>query len=159
MLSINIYIKDLIFLSILPNTGRLAFLVLAVQLNMSDMSCLRSAKKLEEAVAFRGYSANISAEVMGFNAMVYVFIRLTENSNISADLFENAMKKLPEVLECSVITGSHDYLLKIIANDLLSYESFVKKSLGSLTCIASIESTVVLKQTFAGGELQIEIIN
>jgi len=96
---------------------------------------------------------------MGFNAVIYVFIRLTENSNISADLFENAMKKLPEVLECSVITGSHDYLLKIIANDLLSYESFVKKSLGSLTCISSIESTVVLKQTFARGELPIEIIN
>jgi DNA-binding Lrp family transcriptional regulator len=45
-----------------------------------------------------------------------------------------------------VITGAYDYLLKIIASDLLSYESFVKKSLGSLKCIASIESTVVLKQ-------------
>ena len=76
-------------------------------------------------------------------------------ADVVADLFENAMKKLPEVLECSVITGSHDYLLKIIANDLLGYESFVKKSLGSLTCISSIESTVVLKQTFARGELPI----
>ena len=88
--------------------------------------------------------------------MVYVFIRLTENSNTGADQFENAMKKLPQVLECSVITGSHDYLLKIIANDLLDYESFVKKSLGSLTCIASIESTVVLKQNFSRAELPME---
>jgi len=155
----NIDTKDLSILSILQNRGRIAISELAAKLNMSDTPCLRRVKKLEEAGVISGYSANINPEAMGFNAMVYVFIRLTENSNISADLFENAMKKLPEVLECSVITGSHDYLLKIIANDLLGYESFVKKSLGSLTCIASIESTVVLKQTFVRGELPIEIIN
>ena len=138
----NIDSKDLSILSILQNRGRIAISELAAKLNMSDTPCLRRVKKLEEAGVISGYSANINAEAMGFNAMVYVFIRLTENSNISADLFENAMKKLPEVLECSVITGSHDYLLKIIANDLLGYESFVKKSLGSLTCIASILSLI-----------------
>ena len=155
----NIDTKDLSILSILQNRGRIAISELAAKLNMSDTPCLRRVKKLEKAGVISGYSAKINPEAMGFNAMVYVFIRLTENSNISADLFENAMKKLPEVLECSVITGSHDYLLKIIANDLLGYECFVKKSLGSLTCISSIESTVVLKQTFARGERPIEILN
>jgi DNA-binding Lrp family transcriptional regulator len=150
--------KDLSILSILQKKGRIAISELATKLNMSDTPCLRRVKKLEQAGVIIGYSAQINPDSVGLNAMVYVFIRLTENSDISADLFENAMKKLPEVLECSVITGSHDYLLKIIANDLLGYESFVKKSLGSLTCIASIESTVVLKQTFSTGELPIGTI-
>ena len=66
------------------------------------------------------------------------------------------MKKLPQVLECCGITGSHDYLLKIIANGWLDYESVVKKSLGSFTCISSIESTVVLKQNFSRVELPME---
>ena len=92
MMSTNIDSKDLSILSILQNRGRIAISELAVKLNMSDTPCLRRVKKLEEAGVIRGYSANISAEAMGFNAMVYVFIRLTENSNISADLFENAMK-------------------------------------------------------------------
>ena len=153
----NIDRKDLKILSILQGKGRIAITELATKLNMSDTPCLRRVKKLEQAGVISGYSAQINAYAVGLNAMVYAYIRLTEKSNISADLFENAMKKLPEVLECSVITGSHDYLLKIIANDLLGYESFVKKSLGSLTCIASIESTVVLKQTFVRGELPIEI--
>ena len=153
----NIDRKDLKILSILQGKGRIAITELATKLNMSDTPCLRRVKKLEQAGVISGYSAQINADAVGLKAMVYAYIRLTEKSNISADLFENAMKKLPEVLECSVITGSHDYLLKIIANDLLGYESFVKKSLGSLTCIASIESTVVLKQTFARGELPIEI--
>ena len=147
--------KDLSILSILQKKGRIAISELATKLNMSDTPCLRRVKKLEQAGVIIGYSAQINPDSVGLNAMVYVFIRLTENSDISADLFENAMKKLPEVLECSVITGSHDYLLQIIANDLLGYESFVKKSLGSLTCIASIESTVVLKQTFSRGEIPI----
>jgi DNA-binding Lrp family transcriptional regulator len=93
---------------------------------------------------------------VGLNALVYVFVRLTENSNDNADVFEKAMSNLEQVLECSVITGAHDYLLKIIASDLLSYESFVKKSLGSLKCIASIESTVVLKQTFSKSALPLK---
>jgi Lrp/AsnC family leucine-responsive transcriptional regulator len=154
-MNINLDRKDLKILSILQSRGRIAISELATILNMSDTPCLRRVKKLEQAEVISGYSAQINPDSVGLNTMVYVFIRLTENSNISADLFENAMKKLPEVLECSVITGSHDYLLKIIANDLLGYESFVKKSLGSLTCISSIESTVVLKQTFARGELPI----
>ena len=102
-----------------------------------------------------GYTANIRADSLGFNAIVYVFVRLTENSNSNADLFEDSVKDLPEVLECSVISGSHDYLLKIISHDLLSYESFIKQSIGNLRCVSSIESTVVLKQTFSRQELPI----
>ena len=98
-MNINIDTKDLSILSILQTRGRIAISELAAKLNMSDTPCLRRVKKLEEAGVISGYSANIKPESMGFNAMVYVFIRLTENSNISADLFENAMKKLPEVLE------------------------------------------------------------
>jgi DNA-binding Lrp family transcriptional regulator len=52
-----------------------------------------------------------------------------------------------------VISGSHDYLLKIISQDLESYEQFVKHQLGSLSCIANIESTVVLKQSFSKKQL------
>ena len=61
---------------------------------MSDTPCLRRVKKLEQAGVISGYSVQINPDGLGLNAMVYVFIRLTENSNISADLFENAMKKI-----------------------------------------------------------------
>jgi len=71
----------------------------------------------------------------------------------AAQQFEQHVEKLPHVLECSVISGSHDYLLKIISQDLESYEQFVKHQLGSLSCIANIESTVVLKQSFSKKQL------
>jgi DNA-binding Lrp family transcriptional regulator len=147
--------KDLKILSILQNSGRIPISELANQLDMSDTPCLRRVKKLENSGVISGYSANINADNLGFNAIVYVFVRLTENSNANADMFEGAVKNLPEVLECSVISGSHDYLLKIISNDLLSYESFIKQSIGNLRCVSSIESTVVLKQNFSRRELPI----
>ncbi|MDA9802213.1 Lrp/AsnC family transcriptional regulator [Candidatus Pseudothioglobus singularis] len=147
--------KDLRILSILQKNGRIPISELAIKLNMSDTPCLRRVKKLENAGVICGYTANIRADSLGFNAIVYVFVRLTENSNSNADLFEDSVKDLPEVLECSVISGSHDYLLKIISHDLLSYESFIKQSIGNLRCVSSIESTVVLKQTFSRQELPI----
>ena len=147
--------KDLRILSILQKNGRIPISELAIKLNMSDTPCLRRVKKLENTGVISGYTANIRADSLGFNAIVYVFVRLTENSNSNADLFEDSVKDLPEVLECSVISGSHDYLLKIISHDLLSYESFIKQSIGNLRCVSSIESTVVLKQTFSRQELPI----
>ena len=148
--------KDLSILSILQSKGRIAISELANRLNMSDTPCLRRVKKLEQAGVISGYSAQVNPQAVGLNALVYVFVRLTENSNDNADVFEKAMENLAQVTECSVITGAHDYLLKIIAADLLSYERFVKKSLGSLKCIASVESTVVLKQTFSKSALPLK---
>jgi DNA-binding Lrp family transcriptional regulator len=148
--------KDLRILTLLQKNGRMPISELATKLNMSDTPCLRRVKKMEESGVISGYSANISADSIGFNAIVYVFVRLTENSNANADMFESAVKKLIEIQECSVISGSHDYLLKIISRDLLSYESFIKQSIGNLRCVSSIESTVVLKQTFTRYELPID---
>ena len=148
--------KDLRILALLQKNGRMPISELAIKLNMSDTPCLRRVKKMEESGVISGYSANISADSIGFNAIVYVFVRLTENSNANADMFESSVKKLAEIQECSVISGSHDYLLKIISRDLLSYESFIKQSIGNLRCVSSIESTVVLKQTFARYELPID---
>ncbi|MCE9687972.1 Lrp/AsnC family transcriptional regulator [Shewanella sp. AS16] len=149
--------KDLNILALLQRRGRMTMAELASGMNMSDTPCLRRVKKLEQDKVITGYSAQLDPQKLGLNVIVYAFIRLTENSDSSAELFERAMDGLEQVMECSVITGAHDYLLKIVARDLLDYESFVKKSLGSLKCIAGIESTVVLKQTFSRTALPLEI--
>lgn len=141
--------KDLKLLDVLQNQGRISISELATQLNMSDTPCLRRVKKLEQDKVITGYSAQLDSQKLGWNVVVFAFIRLTENSDELGEAFEQAVKELKPVMECSVVTGAHDYLLKIVAKDLVSYERFVKKSLGSLKCISSIESTVVLKQNFA----------
>lgn len=145
--------KDRNILAILQRQGRIAISELAARLNMSDTPCLRRVRKLEQTGVISGYAAQIDPKEVGLNVVVYAFVRLKENSDQYAILFEESMENLEQVMECSVVTGAHDYLLKIVASDLLSYESFVKKSLGSLNCIAGIESTVVLKQNFSRNTL------
>ena len=126
---------------------------LASHISLSDTPCLRRIKKLEQASIITGYHAAINPKALKLNVLVYAFVRLNQNWASAARQFEQHVEKLTHVLECSVISGSYDYLLKIIAHDLESYEQFVKHQLGSLSCIANIESTVVLKQSFSKKQL------
>ncbi|MDP2566592.1 Lrp/AsnC family transcriptional regulator [Pseudoalteromonas marina] len=145
--------KDQQILTALQENARISVSDLANTISLSDTPCLRRIKKLEKEHVITGYHASINPKKLELNVLVYAFIRLNQNSVSAADLFEQSIEKLPHVLECSVISGSYDYLLKIIANDLESYEQFVKHRLGSLSCIANIESTVVLKQSFTKKQL------
>ncbi|MCF2858531.1 Lrp/AsnC family transcriptional regulator [Pseudoalteromonas sp. SMS1] len=140
--------KDRILLSALQNNARLSNAALAEQASLSDTPCLRRVKKLQQDGVILGYHADISPQAVGYSVLVYAFIRLTKNSVQAAECFEQHVDVLKEVRSCSVVSGSHDYLLEIIAADLPSYEHFVKHSLANLDYIAAVESTIVLKQTF-----------
>jgi Lrp/AsnC family leucine-responsive transcriptional regulator len=145
--------KDQQILTTLQENARISVSDLANTISLSDTPCLRRIKKLEKEHIITGYHAAINPKALDLNVLVYAFIRLNQNSVSAADQFEQSVEKLSHVLECSVISGSYDYLLKIIANDLESYEQFVKHQLGGLSCIANIESTVVLKQSFTKKQL------
>ena len=145
--------KDQQLLIALQANARMSVADLASHISLSDTPCLRRIKKLEQASIITGYHAVINPKALKLNVLVYAFVRLNQNSASAALQFEQHVEKLTHVLECSVISGSYDYLLKIIAHDLESYEQFVKHQLGSLSCIANIESTVVLKQSFSKKQL------
>lgn len=135
--------KDQQLLIALQANARMSVADLASHISLSDTPCLRRIKKLEQASIITGYHAAINPKALKLNVLVYAFVRLNQNSASAARQFEQHVEKLTHVLECSVISGSYDYLLKIIAHDLESYEQFVKHQLGNLSCIANIESTVV----------------
>lgn len=147
--------KDREILNLLQRDGRMSISELASQVSLSDTPCLRRVKKLEESGVISGYSAQLDSKAIGLNVLIYAFIKLQGNTDKNAEVFEQSALALENVLECSVISGSHDYLLKIIVKDLEDYERFVKKSLGSISAIDAIESTVVLKQTFAKASLPV----
>ncbi|MFT6256653.1 Lrp/AsnC family transcriptional regulator [uncultured Shewanella sp.] len=148
--------KDLKLLEILQRQGRMAVSELADKVNMSDTPCLRRVKKLEQDKVILGYGAQVDPFKVGLNVVVYTSIRLTEHTDQSTALFESTMAQLPQVMECAVVTGSYDYMLKIVAKNLVSYEQFIKKSLGNLKFVASIETTVVLKQIFSRTALPVD---
>jgi DNA-binding Lrp family transcriptional regulator len=141
--------KDIQIINLLQKNARMPISELAQQVSLSDTPCLRRIKKLEQEGVIQGYHAAINRQKVGLSILVYAFVRLAVNSQKHGDSFEQAVATLDNVLECSVISGSYDYLLKIAAKDLESYERFAKQSLGNIAAIAAIDSTVVLKQTFS----------
>ena len=147
--------KDKEILNLLQKNGRMSISELATKVSLSDTPCLRRVKKLEELGVISGYSAQLDSKELGLNVLVYAFVKLQGNTDKNAEVFEQTVMALDNVLECSVISGRHDYLLKIIAKDLEGYEKFVKKSLGNISAIDAIESTVVLKQTFSKTSLPV----
>jgi Lrp/AsnC family transcriptional regulator, leucine-responsive regulatory protein len=130
----------------LQENGRITNVELAEQVNLSATPCARRWRRLEEQGYIEGYTAIVDPRLSGYTVTAYAFIRLSSNGWQAAEAFETAVKKLPPVMECSVVSGSSDYLLRIVARDLQDYERFLKRELAVIDAIGTIDSTIVLNR-------------
>ncbi len=126
--------------------ARISNVDLAERVNLSPTPCLRRVKKLEQQGVIKGYEAIIDPVALGHEVSVFAFVKLGRKSSENADAFERAIGALDAVTECSVIAGSYDYLVRIVARSLQDYERLLKERLANIETIADIESMVVLKQ-------------
>lgn len=133
-------------LRVLKTDARISNVDLAERVNLSPTPCLRRVKKLEQQGVIKGYEAVIDPAALGHEVSVFAFVKLGRKSSENADAFERAVAKLDAVTECSVIAGSYDYLVRIVARSLEDYEQLLKERLANIETIADIESMVVLKQ-------------
>lgn len=142
-------------LRLLQKNARMSTTELADRVNLSPTPCLRRLKRLQEDGVIEGYSAIINKKAIGLNISAFVFANLEKNTKESGDLFESALRELPEVTECCVVTGRHDYVLRIVTTDLESYDKFIKEQLANIDSIASLESVIILNQNIEKNELPI----
>jgi len=133
-------------LDLLQQQGRLSNVELAERLNLSATPVARRWKRLEEQGYISGYSALIDQKRVGFGVTAYVSVRLRANEWQTAQAFEQAVKELPNVMDCSVVTGASDYMLRVVARDLEDYERFLKHELAVIDAINTIDSTIVLNR-------------
>jgi Lrp/AsnC family leucine-responsive transcriptional regulator len=130
----------------LQANGRLTATELAEHVGLTTSPCLRRLKLLEEAGVIRGYTALLDQEKLGLPISVFVSIKLERQHEEAMKAFEKAVRACPEVLECYLMTGPRDYLLRVVARDLADYERFVKDTLTRIAGIANIESSFALGQ-------------
>jgi len=134
-------------LSLLEQNARVSNAELAEKVNLSPTPCLRRLRKLEDSGLIRGYGAVLNEKALGLHASALVFVNLDKNTKENAERFEAALKLLPEVMECFLVAGRHDYVLRVVTRDLDDYERFIKERLAVLEKIADLESIIILKQT------------
>lgn len=137
---------DLKILNILQNNARISNADLATQVNLSQTPCLRRLRKLESSGIIKEYCTRLNNKQLGLNISAFVFVKLERNTAQNGKEFEDAVRNMPEVMECCVLAGSHDYSLRIITSDLDSYERFIKNNLAHIEKVAHIESTIILNQ-------------
>lgn len=140
-------------LAALQENGRLSATDLAEKVGLTVSPCLRRLRLLEDAGVIRGYAALVDQKKVGLPVSVFVSIKLERQSEEAMRAFEDQIRSWPEVLECYLMTGPRDYMLRVVAGDLADYERFVKVRLTRVAGIANIESSFALGQVKHTGAL------
>ncbi|MFV1492300.1 Lrp/AsnC family transcriptional regulator [Phaeobacter sp. JH18-32] len=127
----------------LQRNGRMTNLDLAAEVNLSPSPCLRRLRILESSNVIQGYSIDVDAKVYGLPVTVFVRVSLENHTESVVANFERQVRGTPEVLECFVMTGLADYLLRVVVADLEDYERFVRARLHPIGGISSIDTSFV----------------
>jgi Lrp/AsnC family leucine-responsive transcriptional regulator len=133
-------------LRLLQQDGRITVAELAEKVGLSASPCLRRIRLLEQAKVIARYVAVLDQQQVGLPISVFASVKLEKQKEEALNRFARAIEKWPEVLECYLMTGPRDYLLRIVVEDLAAYERFLKQKLTRLDGIASIESSFALEQ-------------
>jgi len=133
-------------LAALQEDGRISLADLSAKVGLSPSPCLRRIRFMERDGIIARYVAVLDQGKVGLPVSVFVSIKLESQRVQALERFNKAIAKWPEVLECYLMTGPRDYLLRIVVADLAAYERFLKQKLTKVDGIASIESSFALEQ-------------
>lgn len=136
-------------LRVLQEDARLTNQELSERVGLSPSPCLRRLKRLETEGVITGYFASVDEEKLGLPVAIFMSVRLERQIDSELGRFEEEIKKHPEVVDCWLMTGDYDYLLRILAPGLKEYELFLTGIFTKIPGIASIRSSVSLRRVKA----------
>ena len=128
----------------LQKNGRLSNFEIAEKVGLSPSPCLRRIKNLEKKKIISGYTAIVDEELFGYPVTAFVSVRLENQTDGTLKKFEEGISTLVEVVDCWLVTGNRDYLLRVVAENLKTYEKFMREDLTKIKGIASIETNFAL---------------
>ncbi|MAI79456.1 MAG: AsnC family transcriptional regulator [Deltaproteobacteria bacterium] len=136
---------DRAILSFLQEEARLSNVQLAERVHLSESACLRRVKALEKSGVIAGYAALVDPIKVGLPSIVVVHLTLQRQDQTDLETFEDAVRLIPEVMECYLMTGEFDYLLRIVVADTSDFERVHRQRLAQLPGVARIQSSFALR--------------
>src|ERR1700739_4365957 len=133
-------------LALLQSDGRITMAELAEKVGLSVSPCHRRVKLLEERGVITRYIATVDQKTVGLHVSVFISIKLARQKEEDHTRIARAISKWDEVLEYYLMPGNRDYLLRVVAADLSSYEAFLKNKLTRLDGLPPLETSFVLSQ-------------
>ncbi|WP_206808472.1 Lrp/AsnC family transcriptional regulator [Paradesulfitobacterium ferrireducens] len=138
-------------IDILQSDSSISNIELSKKIGLSPSACLSRTKRLKELGVIKQFATIIDEKKVGLEIVTFTFVNLSPHNRNTANAFLLKVKETPEILECYNITGSWDYLLKIVSHDIASYRNFVMDSLLQFPGVNKIDTNIVLgtdKQSF-----------
>ena len=132
-------------LSILQTNGRISNVELSEAVNLSESACLRRVKSLEERGFIDKYVALLDQKRAGLTNTVFVHIVLKREEKSELLAFEEAVKEIPEILECYLMTGEFDYLLHLVVANMADFERLHNESLTQLPGVSRVNSSFAIR--------------
>ncbi len=132
----------------LQRSGRISNANLSEAVNLSPSACHRRVQRLETEGYIRDYVALLNARKMGMATTVFVEITLSGQADEVLDAFERAVTRIPDVLECHLMAGSADYILKVVAEDTEDFARIHRQHLSRLPGVVQMQSSFALRTVF-----------
>ena len=136
---------DLKLLSLLQSNGRMTNVELAQKVGLTAPPCLRRIRALEQAGVIRAYHADIDASKMGFSITVFAMVSLKSQAEADLRAFETYLQSIPEVRECHMLNGEIDFILKVVAKDLQSFQQFLTSKLTPAPNVVSVKTSLTIR--------------
>lgn len=130
----------------IQENARISNADLAREVGLSPSPCLRRLRELERSGVIRQYGTLLDPARVGLPISVFVQVTLERQVEAALEMFDQSMMARPEVMECYLMTGDADYLLRVVVADLSAYERFLKDHLTRIPGVSSIKSSFALKQ-------------
>ncbi len=156
-MSISLDRIDRHILKLMQTNARISNLELADQVGLSPTPCSRRVKRLEESGLIAGHVTLLNPDALGLDLTAIIGISMDRHTPDRFENFEKAITQMPEVIECSIVTGqTADFLLKAVVRDMHHYEKFLLGHLTRITGVTGVHSSFVLRHLVKKTELPLE---
>ena len=132
-------------LALLQADGRMTNVELAERVGLTAPPCLRRVRALEQQGAITGYHAALDPAALGYNLTVFAMVSLKSQAEADLRAFEQMMAEIPEVRECHMLNGEIDFILKIVASDLKSFQEILTGHLTPAPNVASVKTSLTIR--------------
>jgi DNA-binding Lrp family transcriptional regulator len=132
-------------LTLLQDNGRMTNVDLADRVGLTAPPCLRRVRALEEAGAIRGYHASLDPPTLGYTITVFAMVSLKSQAESDLGAFEAHVAAIPEVRECHMLNGEIDFILKICATDLRSFQELLTTKLTAAPNVSHVKTSLTIR--------------
>ena len=150
---------DAKILHLIQKNSALSVADIADKVGLSSSPCWRRIKRMEETGIIKSRVTILDREKLGLDFEVFVAVKLALPNRDNMEKFEKAVNQMPEVVQCAVVTGAVDFMLRVVTKDMHAYDDFLREVLLGIDLISDVQSRIVLRQSKDTNALPLNLIS